>query len=294
MMNLKSRSRAIMDYILLRDGYVTLDQVTEHLHVSKRAVYYDLHEIVQWLKSKRIPPLIIERQKGIFLSENQKSLVYQHLDKPSRVVYYTFSQEERIAVMICEMLASTEIWDVDKLANLCNVSRNTTLNDLKDVKNQLLEYKLKLTYGIKKGYIISGETIRMRAVFLYYLALIMPLVNRGILPHFENEVVQHNLEKLITIENELKTAYVEGTLVQLAILIAMIMVKMDRINIGFDRDEITSSKEFSLIQQYFPNLLDEEQIYIAIHLLGARVQFFKPINEEKNIIMQLCRGLPLE
>lgn len=281
MISLKSRSRAIIDYVLLRDGYVTLDEVTEHLHVSKRAVYYDLHEIVEWLKSKKIPPLIIERQKGIFLSENQKSLVYQHLGKPSTIVYYTFSQEERIAVMICEMLASTEIWDVDKLTNLCNVSRNTILNDLKVVKSQLLEYKLNLTYGIKKGYVISGETIRMRAVFLYCLVSIMPLINRGVLPHFQTEVINDHLVQLIAIENELGTAYVDGTLTQLAILIAMIMGKNDRISIGFDRDEIINSKEFTLIQKYFANLPDEEQIYLAIHLLGARVQFFKPINEEK-------------
>lgn len=281
MIILKSRSRAILDYILLRDGYVSLDDVTEYLHVSKRAVYYDLQEITQWLKAKKIPPLRIERQKGIFLSESQKALAYQHLGKPSTVVYYTFSQDERIAVMICEMLASTEIWDVDKLANLCNVSRNTTLNDLKDVKKQLLEYKLKLTYGIKKGYLISGETIRMRAVFLYYLASIMPLINRGILPHFQNEMVKENLAQLIAIENELGTAYVEGTLVQLAILTAMLMVKDDGIIIGLEQDEIIKSKEFSLIKQYFPYLPAEEQIYLAIHLLGARVQFFKPINEEK-------------
>ncbi|MBP2628087.1 MAG: modulated transcriptional regulator, MtlR family [Firmicutes bacterium] len=281
MINLKSRSRAIVDYVLLRDGYVTLDEVTDHLHISKRAVYYDLHEIVEWLKSKNIPPLIIERQKGIFLSENQKSLVYQHLGKPSNAVYYIFSHSERIAVMICEMLASSEVWDVDKLASLCNVSRNTVLNDLKTVKTELMEYKLKLTYGIKQGYVISGETIRMRAVFLYCLTSIMPLVNRGILPHFRNEVVQQNLMQLSVIENELGNEYVDGTLVQLAILIAMIMQKNDRITIGFDRDDIICSKEFGLIKQYFPHLPDEEQVYLAIHLLGARVQFSKPINEER-------------
>jgi len=281
MMNLKSRSRAILDYVLLRDGYVKLDEVTEHLHVSKRAVYYDLHEIVQWLESKGIPPLKVERQKGIFLSEKHKALVYQHLSTPSKTVYYIFSQSERIAVMICEMLALSEVWDVDKLSDLCNVSRNTVLNDLKDVKAHLLEYKLTLTYGIKKGYVISGDTIRIRAVFLYYLAIIMPIVKRGILPHLQTELIADNLTHLTAIESELGTEYVDGTLAQLAILIAMIMQKNDRFVIGFDQEDIISSSEFSLIHQYFPELPDEEQVYLAIHLLGARVQFSKPINEER-------------
>lgn len=290
MVNLKSRSRAILDYVLSRDGYVTLDEVAEHLHVSKRAVYYDLHEIVDWMKSKKISALKVERQKGIFLSEQQKQLVYQYLGKPSNIVYYTFSQEERIAVLICKMLTLPEIWHADKLASLCNVSRNTVLSDLKVVKTALMEYKLELTYGIKQGYVISGDTIRLRAVFLYYLAQIMPLVNRGVLTYLEDEVVKRSLASLVTIEDELDTKYVDGTLVQLAILIAMIMRTDDRVVIGFDREEIVSSKEFRLIHHYFPELPDEEQVYLAIHLLGARVQFPKATtNEEKHNYAAMSR-----
>lgn len=282
MINLKSRSRAILDYVLLRDRYVTLDEVAEHLHVSKRAVYYDLHEIIDWMKSKNLSLLRVERQKGIFLSEAHKSLVYQQLGKPLNTLYYTFSQEERVAVLICKMLMLPEVWHADKLASLCNISRNTVLSDLKVVKTALMEYKLKLTYGIRSGYVISGDTIRLRAVFLYYLAQIMPLVTRGILPYLEDEVVKQSLVSLTAIEQELGTEYVDGTLVQLAILIGMIVQRDDQVVIGFDREEIVSSKEFILIHQYFPKLPDEEQVYLAVHLLGARVQFFKPIHEARN------------
>jgi mannitol operon transcriptional antiterminator len=281
MVNLKSRSRAILNYVLSRDGHVTLDEVAENLHVSKRAVYYDLHEISDWMKNKHISVLKVERQKGIFLSEQQKRLVYQQLEKPSSTVYYIFSQEERIAVLICKILELPEVWHADKLAALCNVSRNTVLNDLKIVKTALIEYKLKLTYGIKQGYMISGDTIRLRAVFLYYLTQLIPLVNRGVLNYSEDEVVKHNLTSLIAIEDELGTEYVDGTLVQLAILIAMIMCKDDRVVIGFERDDIMNRKEFALIHQYFPKLPNEEQIYLAIHLLGARVQFPKTVREEE-------------
>lgn len=281
MISLKSRSRAILDYVLLRDRYVTLDEVAEHLHVSKRAVYYDLHEIMDWMKSKKISELRVERQKGIFLSEAHKSLVYQHLGKPLNTLYYTFSQEERVALLICKLFARSEIWHADKLASLCNVSRNTVLSDLKVVKTALMEYKLKLTYGIRSGYVVSGDTIRLRAVFLYYLAQIMPLVTRGVLPYLEDEVVKQSLESLTAIEQELDTEYVDGTLVQLAILMAMIIQRGDQVVIGFDREEIMSSQEFILINQYFPDMPNEEQVYLAVHLLGARVQFFKPIHEAR-------------
>lgn len=290
MINLKSRSRAILNYVLSRDGYVTLDEVAEQIHISKRAVYYDLHEIIDWMKSKNISLLKVERQKGIFLSEEHKSLVAAHLGKPSNTVYYAFSQSERMAVLICKILALTEVWHADKLASLCNVSRNTVLSDLKVIKTALMEYKLKLTYGIKQGYVISGDTIRLRAVFLYYLAQIMPLVKRGVLPYLQDEVAKQSLVSLTAIEHALGTEYVDGTLVQLAILIGMMMHNDDRVVIGFDREEIVNRKEFILIHQYFPELPDEEQVYLAIHLLGARVQFPKATTgEEKHNYAAMSR-----
>ena len=142
MITLKSRSRGILNYVLSRDGYVTLDEVAEQLHISKHAVYYGLHEIIDWMKHKNLSALKVERQKGIFLSEEDKSLLLQHLGQPSKTVYYIFSQDERMAVVICRMLASAEVWHADKLANLCHVSRNTVLSDLKVVKTALMEYKL--------------------------------------------------------------------------------------------------------------------------------------------------------
>ncbi|AIF50327.1 BglG family transcription antiterminator [Pelosinus sp. UFO1] len=290
MIILKSRSRAILNYILSRDGYVTLDEVAEQIHISKRAVYYDLHEIIDWLKSKNISLLKVERQRGIFLSAEQKSLVLQHLGKSSNTAFYTFSQDERLAVLICKMLTLTEVWHADRLASLCNVSRNTVLSDLKAAKTALMEYKLKLTYGIKQGYVISGDIIRLRAVFLYYLAQIMPLAKRGILPYLQDEVVKKSLVSLTAIEHELDTEYVDGTLTQLAILIGMMMHNNDRVIIGFEREEIVNSKEFLLINQFFPELPNEEQVYLAIHLLGARVQFPKEITgEEKHNYADMSR-----
>jgi len=282
MISLKTRSRAILEYLLLREGYVMPEEVAEHLHVSKRTIYYDLSEINDWLKSKKIAQIAVKRQKGLFLSQTDKNLVCQHLGRTTHMTYYTFSQNERIAVIICEILSSPHILHVEDFSTLCNVSRNTILNDLRAVKSKLARYKLELIFEPKRGYEVVGETIRKRAVFLYYLSEMAHLISRGIVGYLNHDLVKRNLERLTAIEEELGGEYVDGTLVQLAFLIAMIIWKGEQLkNPVFDREEIVSSRKFELVHKYFPDLPDEEQVYLAIHLLGARVQFPKTVNEER-------------
>ena len=51
----------------------------------------------------------------------------------------------------------------------CTVSRNTIFNDMRIVVSQLQAYDLKLEYESKKGYFITGDAIRIRAMFLAQL-----------------------------------------------------------------------------------------------------------------------------
>ena len=46
------------------------------------------------------------------------------------------------------------------------MSRNTIFNDLRIVVNQLQSYDLKLEYESKTGYRITGDTVKIRALFL--------------------------------------------------------------------------------------------------------------------------------
>lgn len=282
MLGLKTRSRAILDYILLREGYVTPDEVATHLHVSKRTIYYDLNEINNWLQANDIPPITIKRQKGLFVSENHKTTITTLLGHTAKTNYYVFSPKERIAVISVEILSSPIVLHIEDFCTLCNVSRNTILNDLRFIKNSFAKYELVLTFDVRSGYHVQGQTIQKRAVFLYYLAQITHLINRGILDYLQNVLIQNNMALLSEIESELGEEYVDNTLLQMAILLAMIVWQQDELpSLICDQNEITASREFALVQQKFSGLPLEEQLYITIQLLGARVQFPKQVHEKQ-------------
>ena len=51
------------------------------------------------------------------------------------------------------------------MADSLRVSRNTIFNDLRVVVKQLQDYDLSLKYESKKGYLIKGDCVRIRALF---------------------------------------------------------------------------------------------------------------------------------
>lgn len=85
--------------------------------------------------------------------------------------------------------------------------------------------------------------------------------------------VKEYLKKLKVIESKLNTTYVEGMLLSLAALIHVLLIRQD--HIAFEEievNEVISTKEFQFVTQYLKELPKTEQIYVAIHLLGSRVQ----------------------
>ena len=270
--SVESRGRFLLEYIMKREDYVTLDELARHLHISKRSVYYDLIKLNHWLESTGIEAIKPERQRGILFSAEQKEQLRTYLEALDGTRHHVFYQEERMAVTLCELMLAKEVLTAEKMAKLMNVSRNTMLADIKLLKAQLLKYGLKLLYDQRKGYIVVGETIKKRAVFLYYFSQIASLARRDVLSYFNQAAVKCHHVKLMTIEKELCVQYVEGTLEQLAVLIMLIENSRESINmIDIDEREIVSHKEYDLICKYFPQLSGSEQMYMAIHLLGARV-----------------------
>lgn len=57
---------------------------------------------------------------------------------------------ERVKIIICSILKRTKPIFIEDFINLCHVSRNTIISDLKVVVTKLQESKLVLTYENKE------------------------------------------------------------------------------------------------------------------------------------------------
>ncbi|MBC5688898.1 PRD domain-containing protein [Mediterraneibacter sp. NSJ-55] len=269
---MNARCREILQMLLESDTYLTQQQIAEKMQVSKRSIYYDLCRINEWLEFYHIPELEMVRGKGILIEKALRSKIEACAEGIEKDENYILSPMERVHLIICIIIYSKEPVYIDQLMDYCMVSRNTIFNDMRVVVNQLQDYDLKLEYESKRGYRISGDSIKIRAIFLVNFQELQSLFENRSLDFIERERIHDNIEKLRKIEEELNTKYVEGSLDSLAVLLPLMDGRDTNLYFpNLKRAELESTKEFQLVEKYFPKLSEKEKIYLCLHLLGARV-----------------------
>lgn len=274
---ISARCKQILYMIIRSDDYVTLQQITEELHLSKRSIYYEICKINDWLSEQDIDEIEIVRGKGIKLDEDMKGQIEMAIKSEESSENYIFSPMERIYFIICYIIKSRKPVSVDQLSDCLKVSRNTIFNDLRVVVNQLQDYDLNIEYESKKGYMIKGDCVRIRALFILYYNLLRPLAEGNVLKELtdefdEKEKDKENLRKLEEIESRLNNSYVDGTLMSLSMLIPLMEENNSELYFSdLRQEELEGTQEYKLVEEYFPKLCEKEKIYLCLHLLGSRV-----------------------
>mgnify|MGYP004654324047 CR=1 FL=1 len=298
MLYTSERGERLINVLLTQSDYVSLQELAGALDVSRRTVYYDINKINIWLEQIAVPGLEIIRDKGVFLPYEYRDIIRENIDMHSRESVYIFSPAERCKGIICYIVYSDKPLYIEQLAECFEVSRNTILNDLKAVNRQLKQYGLRLDYQSKTGYGVKGDAICIRAVFMLYFSELETLFKGNKLHFFEPESVKGYYEKLLGIERESGVVYVEGVLFSIAVLIPLLYRHQHPVQFpGLKASQIRQTREYELINRYFDDLNVDERCYLALHLLGSRVntvpdRFFT--NPSKQYIRDIVNELITE
>lgn len=273
MMDLEVRCQELLNKLLMSEDYIRIADVAKENNISKRSAYYDLCKINDFLEANKIEEVRLERNKGIFLSQEQKDLIREILKEMPVQNDVFFSPSERAKIIICGIITSDRPLFIEDFMNFCQVSRNTIINDLKVVASKLVEYDLELNYETKSGYAILGNVIRSRALYFLYFPELAEFYRKKVLPvPYESKIID-NLEKLDYIEKTLDTKYVEETLQALANFIPIMEESEEELSFSdVDKNTITDSYEYKLVDRKFSHLRSNEKLYLTLHLLGSRLQ----------------------
>ncbi len=293
-----AKSFTVLKKLLVSEVYLTANELAKDLDISKRSVYYAISMINDYLTNEDISIIEIERKIGILLNEQQRNQIKKSIDSVSKTQNYIFAPTERVNYIICLILQSKNTIYVEELSTKLNVSRNTIFNDLKVVESKLRTYDLKISYTLKEGYKIKGGISNKRAIYLNYVSMLLPLFNSGIIDFGDRIQINIDYYLLKNIEKKLNVRYVSGTLLSLAIMIVGFTNQGEEVELtDLDNEEIKNTKEFELIEQYFPSYSENEKLYITLHLLGARLQvvpiFDKSVSYDQEVY-QIANNLKME
>ena len=267
---MNARCREILRILLESDTWITQQKIADELQVTRRSIYYDLCRINEWLEFHHIPELEMVRGKGILLDENVRRQIEACADEIEGDESYILSPMERVHMIICAVIYAREPVYID----------------------QLQDYDLKLKYESKKGYRIVGDTIRIRAVFLMSFQELRLIFGSGGLKFIDREKVDHYVKILQMMEEKLNMQYVDGILESLAMLLPLMEGEGSSVYFpNLKKPELESTKEFEMIDQYLPELVEKEKIYLCLHLLGARVALAEKSSVNVALHMDHCKSV---
>ncbi|GIN64218.1 transcriptional antiterminator [Robertmurraya siralis] len=312
-MSLDKRSTAILMQLINADSYLSAEELTEKLNVSRRTIYYDIEKINDWLVSLGIDRIENIRSAGFILTDRAKKLVPSKIEK-MKAWHYEYSQDERKAWIALYILMGMKSYFLEDLMEKSRVSRTTTIEDIKSLKADIRSFHLHLGFERKKGYIIAGDEAEIRRAIGYYLSIAIPIQNHHSLvaaiqlqvndPN-SSEQFLHLLKQvyhfLFQSEEELNIKFTDDMLYSLSLRLVLFSmriaqkkyIKMDLV----EKDVLRKTKAFLVTKQICRKLErisdtsfpEDEKFYFTTYLLGARVNY----SEEDRIDNKLSEELTI-
>ncbi len=308
-MNVSSRERQVMNFLLNLEKPVAVREIAEALSVSERTVHRDLKGIerilsdfgLQLMKKSGIGLLISGRE------EKRKAL----LNELQTVSPYSFSSEERQVIILSSLLEMKEPIKLFTLASELKTTIAAITQDLDQLEAEIRDFHLRLIRKRGYGVQIDGEESSKRAILSKLISSYMDVFEliyqakeniqkQTKLSMISDKLLGHvSSDKLLTVKEtvdwsneELKfkltdNAYV-GLVVHLALAVERIQ-KGERIDLDPTyMGEIASTKEFAIAKKMTRRLEqslslkipENETVYITMHLLGAKLSASNAIEDD--------------
>lgn len=318
-MDLDRRSTAVLKEILDSKGYIPIHYLSKVFNVSRRTIYNDLKRIDNWLQTQGFAPVEHVRSSGLYIEQSNKENIWKKIQVPEQV-YYEFSPYERRAVIALYLLTGQEThFFLADFINVLGVSRNTVLEDIKQLKEDFVKFQVSVQADQQKGYVLLGSERSKRQSIVYFLSKVLPEVNRNELltswlyqPKEPYALLNENDIKIVQsflfqFEKAASIEFTDDVFFQLSIRFTLFIKRIKvGTNIEVDRVEkqvVKSTSEYKhtkifckeLEKNFEVAISEEEVIYLTAHLLSSRVNYsdiqHKEDNRELNLLQETIRKM---
>ena len=318
------KSLAVLNQLILTDSYVTVPELALTFNVSRRKIYNDIAKINDWLKESGYPKINQVRGQGLYLDKSIKEKL--KLNLPSNdYSYYGYSPNERRAWIFIFIAVQEKSLLLMDFIELFQVSRNTVVEDIKKLKEELNDFQLTIVSGRHQGYGIKGDENDIRQVLIHYLTFVTPesgwyqiIVDSTpsqqyekkefLKPYelFKTDEIRLLKNLLIEYERKFQIEFTDEILNNLVVWFYLFSRRIRKKHlIGMDpiEKEVIDSTEtlkgaktlcFNLTKEMDITIPEVEVYYIAKYLLSAKVNYdLNPIyeNQEMRLLCQVVESM---
>ncbi|MBF2443116.1 BglG family transcription antiterminator [Listeria innocua] len=286
MVQFDARNMMLLESLVVANVYLAPEKLQEELGISKRTLQYDVEKINKELDDIGLDGIQSVRGQGYYLLEDEKSTIKEILGN-REASHKVFSASER-RIRILFFLLVTDARVIIDTINACNeVSRNTSLQDIKQLKLALKQFNLELAYDRKNGNMVLGDERSIRQFFIHYcmnneeiatadqlldLMKINPMIkNKELFPHLDTI-----FEILAVTEKKIGIRYTDEVIERIGIMIFFFKERMKR-DCYLNEHEEHEVESFNIAQEIYEQLQQKEDFkinhaeitYLGKLLLGA-------------------------
>lgn len=314
-MTLDNRSTAILSKLIDANSYVPIHELMEKFNVSRRTIYYDIEKINNWLDDQGLDRIYHVRSAGISLTDETKELIPNRF-KAMNPWYYEYSIDERKAWIILYLTLSKSAFFIKDFIKKLQVSRNTVINDINALKDDLKQFHLQLKFDRAKGYLISGEESQIRKAIIHSINEVITKPDReAVIRAIHIQAKISNKRKLLDkieilkvisdlveeSESQLNLKFTDHMIYSLTLRLFIIC---KRVKLGkyitmdaVEKEIIKNTKAYraanficdKLQKMYHVSFPEEEKLFITTNLLGAKINHIKVDFDNKHIVEQLTK-----
>ncbi|MBC1987127.1 BglG family transcription antiterminator [Listeria sp. FSL L7-0478] len=286
MVQFDARNMALLESLIVANVYLAPEKLQEELGISKRTLQYDVEKINKELDNIGLDGIQSVRGQGYYLLEEEKPTMKEILEN-REASHKVFSASER-RIRILFFLLVTDARVIIDTINECNeVSRNTSLQDIKQLKLALKQFNLELIYDRKNGNMVLGDERSIRQFFIHYcmnneeIATADQLLDlMKINPMIKNQELFPYLDKIFEIlavtEKKIGIRYTDEVIERIGIMIFFFKERMKR-DCYLNEQEEHEVDSFHIAQEIYEQLQQTEDFsinhaeitYLGKLLLGA-------------------------
>lgn len=312
-MNISPRQKQILLILLKKEEVLSIHNLAEQIHVSKRTVQREMEGLGSELSSCGLK-LKSKTGKGVWLEGSQEAKYGLLEDLEHELGLPVMDREERVQAIAGELLKTNDPRKLYYFANLFRVSESTIGKDMDQAASWMKAYGLTLVRKQGVGVYVEGsETARRQAI----RACIKLQNNDSPIPLFPRRETsleamdtqnfkysicglldQNILKKVILCLGSIHHPLMErmtdysytGMIIHITIAISRILQEEPIQELPDIQERLQNETSYllarriveSLEKEFSISIPDMECIYICMHLKGAKMQSVKKSNAQEN------------
>lgn len=154
----------IIDLLVRVKYFMTISDMSEKVAISERSVYKNLSQINQKLKAVNIEGTRNVYGQGYYLSEDSKRQIQQC---QAGLNHNQYSAKERQYLEFIGLYLKGQ-FSVQKVCERCEVSKQTVLKDIENLKHRMRSYDITIISNYD-GHFLSGSEVKIRQFLFAWL-----------------------------------------------------------------------------------------------------------------------------